>query len=260
MKSIKIIALVCVLTLVNRLGAQELYDSDVLIQGKDTLKYRIMYPKVFSKDKQYPLVLFFHGAGERGNDNQRQLTHGSALFASQENRESFPAIVIFPQCVPESYWSNAKVDRTSYPISLEYPLNEPPTKSLQLVLDLMDDITTKPYVNANQVYVGGLSMGGMGTFEILSRRPDMFAAAIAICGGGNPELAQNYATKTAMWVFHGANDNVVAPQLSLEMVNAILNYGGKPNFTLYAKDNHNSWDSAFAEPELLSWLFSNSKK
>lgn len=87
MKSIKIIALVCVLTLVNRLGAQELYDSDVLIQGKDTLKYRIMYPKDFSKDKQYPLVLFLHGAGERGMNNQRQLTHGSALFASQENRE-----------------------------------------------------------------------------------------------------------------------------------------------------------------------------
>ncbi|MCB0470047.1 MAG: phospholipase, partial [Flavobacteriaceae bacterium] len=106
----------------------------------------------------------------------------------------------------------------------------------------------------------GLSMGGMGTYEILSRKPDMFAAAFAICGGGNPELTENYATKIPMWIFHGAKDDVVNPQLSIDMVSAILKFGGKPNFTLYADDNHNSWDSAFAEPELLLWLFSKTKQ
>ena len=126
-------------------------------------------------------------------------------------------------------------------------------------MQLMEDMTQKPYVNKDQIYVGGLSMGGMGTFEILYRKPDLFAAAIAICGGGNPNTAKLFAKKVPMSIYHGAKDDVVKPQLSLTMVNAILEAGGTPNFTLYAKDNHNSWDSTFAETELLSWLFSNTK-
>ncbi|HMC01708.1 MAG TPA: hypothetical protein VKN14_11800, partial [Flavobacteriaceae bacterium] len=99
-----------------------------------------------------------------------------------------------------------------------------------------------------------------GTFEILYRKPDMFTAAFAICGAGNPETVKTYANKTELWVFHGAKDDVTNPQFSIDMVSAYLKAGGNPNFTLYADDNHNSWDSAFAEPELLPWLFSKSKK
>ncbi|HNU60200.1 MAG TPA: prolyl oligopeptidase family serine peptidase, partial [Aquaticitalea sp.] len=135
-----------------------------------------------------------------------------------------------------------------------------PTKALTLVMQLMDEMLTKTYINKQQVYVGGLSMGGMGTFEILSRKPDMFAAAFAICGGGSTQDAKNYAATTSLWIFHGAKDDVVIPQHSIDMVTAILNYGGKPNFTLYADDNHNSWDSAFNEPKFLPWLFSKSKQ
>ena len=123
----------------------------------------------------------------------------------------------------------------------------------------MQNITKNNYVDNSKIYVGGLSMGGMGTFEIISRQPNVFAAAFAICGGGNTENATKFATKVPMWIFHGAKDNVVKPQLSVQMVNAIINAGGTPNFTLYAEDNHNSWDSAFAEPKLLTWLFSNTK-
>ncbi len=239
---------------------QELYDAKVFINDTDTLNYRILYPKDFSKDKQYPLVLFLHGAGERGTNNVSQLVHGSKLFADEKHRDEFPAIVIFPQCPKDDYWANASVDRTTLPLTLKFPDGGEPTKALNSVMDLMDKMVTKSYINNEQVYVGGLSMGGMGTFEILSRKPDMFAAAFAICGGGNTELAEAYATKTHLWVFHGAKDDVVNPQLSVDMVSAILKYGGKPNFTLYADDNHNSWDSTFAEPGLLPWLFSKSKK
>lgn len=239
---------------------QELYDAKVFINDTDTLNYRILYPKDFSKDKQYPLVLFLHGAGERGTNNASQLTHGSKLFADEKHRDEFPAIVIFPQCPKDDYWANASVDRTTLPLTLKFPDGGEPTKALNSVMSLMDKMVTKSYINNEQVYVGGLSMGGMGTFEILSRKPDMFAAAFAICGGGNTELAEAYATKTDLWVFHGAKDDVVNPQLSVDMVSAILKYGGKPNFTLYADDNHNSWDSTFAEPGLLPWLFSKSKK
>ena len=105
----------------------------------------------------------------------------------------------------------------------------------------------------------GLSMGGMGSFELLSRRPDIFAAAIPICGGGDPNSVSGYAKNTPLWVFHGAQDNVVNPLQSMEMVSALLKAGVYPKFTLYDFANHGSWDPAFAEPDLLPWLFSHKK-
>ncbi|MFB9055836.1 alpha/beta hydrolase-fold protein [Mariniflexile ostreae] len=242
------------------LHAQDtLYEAKRFIKAQDTLQYRIMYPEMFDSTKSYPLVLFLHGAGERGNDNISQLAHGSRLFASEEHRKEFPAIVIFPQCPKSSYWANVEVDRSTNPIGLEFPINTEPTTALNMVMQLVDSMALEPFVKKEHMYVGGLSMGGMGTFEILYRKPDRFAAAFAICGAGNPEGTQRFAETTPLWIFHGAKDDVVNPQASVAMVSGILKYGGKPNFTLYAKDNHNSWDTAFAEPELLSWLFSNSK-
>lgn len=238
---------------------QRLYQYKTFVQNQDTLQYRILYPNNFSEEKEYPLVLFLHGAGERGSNNESQLTHGSSLFSTEKNREAFPAIVVFPQCPKEQYWSNAEIDRSTRPIGFTFPLNQPATKALSLVEQLTTTLLEKPYVNTSQVYLGGLSMGGMGTFELLYRNPNTYAAAFAICGAGNPEATLNYAKTTPIWVFHGANDDVVDPLFSVLMVKAILENGGKPNFTLYQKDNHNSWDSAFSEPELLPWLFSTIK-
>ncbi|MGB5418179.1 alpha/beta hydrolase-fold protein [Algibacter sp.] len=252
--------LIFIVGVCSKINAQdEAFSKEVFINNFDTLQYRLLLPKDFSKEKKYPVVLFLHGAGERGIDNQKQLIHGSKLFLNETVRDSFPAIVIFPQCPKEDYWSNVDVDRSSYPLKLVFPTNKAPTLSLSLVMQLMDDMVLKSYVKPDQIYVGGLSMGGLGTFEILYRKPNLFSAAISICGGGNPETAKTFATKVPMSIFHGANDDVFAPELSIEMVSAILEAGGKPNFKLYAMDNHNSWDSTFAEPELLTWLFSNIK-
>lgn len=239
---------------------QGLYEAQTFINNTDTLNYRILYPKNFSPHKQYPLVLVLHGAGERGSNNTSQLVHGSTLFANDKNREAFPAIVIFPQCPQNDYWANVSIDRSTQPLTIKFRNGGAPTKALNLVMKLMDDMVAKPFVAKQQIYMGGLSMGGMGTFEMLSRKPNMFAAAFAICGGGNTEAAKVYATTTDLWIFHGAKDDVVVPQLSVDMVSAILKNGGSPNFTLYADANHNSWDAAFAEPELLPWLFSKSKE
>lgn len=255
-----ILVVISVIWCTTIMAQNELYEEKIHIVDSDTLQYRIMYPRNFSENQKYPLVLFLHGAGERGSDNKKQLVHGSKLFSNKTNRGAFPAIVIFPQCPKNSFWSNAQVDKSSLPRRLIFPKDKEATKPMQLVIDLMKDLTSMPYINTNKVYVGGLSMGGMGTFEILSRQPDRFAAAFAICGDGNAELAKNYANKVDMWVFHGAQDNVVDPKGSLKMVEAILENGGKPNFTLYSDANHNSWDSAFKEPSLLTWLFSKSKK
>ena len=259
LKNITFIVLTLFLLSALKLSAQhqEYYSQEHFVSGNDTLNYRMMLPKNFEASHQYPVVLFLHGAGERGSDNTKQLTHGSEFF--YKTRDSFPAIVIFPQCPQNDYWAKVAVDGSTKPLSLNFPIDSATTKSMTLVMQLLDDMLAKPYVSKNQVYVGGLSMGGMGTFEILYRKPEVFAAAFAICGAGNPETTAVYAKTVPMWIFHGAKDNVVDPQQSVTMVSSILKYGGTPNFSLFAKDNHNSWDSAFAEPELISWLFSNSK-
>ena len=152
------------------------------------------------------------------------------------------------------------VDRSTYPIKLNFNYKGGPTKPLEMVMDLLQTTIEQPYANDNQVYLMGLSMGGMGTFELLSRKPDTFAAAIPICGGGDPNSVATYAKKIPLWVFHGAQDNVVNPLQSMEMVSALLSAGAYPRFTVYDFANHNSWDPAFAEPDLLPWLFSHKKE
>lgn len=236
-----------------------LYEKGQFISGQDTLRYRILYPENFNEDTSYPLVLFLHGSGERGNDNEKQLMHGSDLFTQASHRKEFPAIIVFPQCPEDDYWSNVEVDRSTNPVGLEFNYEKGPTKAMDLVTKMVDEFTANNYVNNHRVYVMGLSMGGMGTFELLAQKPDVFAAAVPICGGGEAASVENYAKKVPLWVFHGAQDNVVNPQESVTMVASILDAGGHPRFTLYDEAGHNSWDSAFAEPDLLPWLFSHSK-
>ncbi|MFI2743288.1 prolyl oligopeptidase family serine peptidase [Zhouia sp. PK063] len=235
------------------------FKAERFVEGNDTLHYQILYPEHFSKQKQYPVVLFLHGAGERGNDNTSQLIHGSTLFLADSIQTKYPAIVIFPQCPKNDYWANAVIDRSSFPLNITFKNGGEPTKALSLVMKLIDKTVQESYVKKDQVYVMGLSMGGMGTFEIIYRKPNMFAAAIAICGGAAPETASVYAKTLPIWIFHGAEDNVVNPQYSLQMVSAILKDGGHPQYTLYEHANHNSWDATFAQPKLLSWLFSKHK-
>ncbi|WP_417875783.1 prolyl oligopeptidase family serine peptidase [Winogradskyella sediminis] len=240
-------------------ASKELFSYEHHIVNGDTLKYRMLLPKNFDESKSYPVVLMLHGAGERGNDNKKQLVHGSRLFLNDTIRERFPAIVIFPQCPKNDYWSKLEADRSTKPITFNYKYKDAPTTAMALVMDVMEDMVAQPYVKSDQVYVMGLSMGGMGTFEIIYRKPKMFAAAIPICGGGDPESVVAYVKTTPLWILHGAKDDVVDPKLSLKMATAIISAGGYPKLTLYDFANHNSWDPAFAEPELLTWLFSKIK-
>ena len=251
------LALLVIFNFITSAQDVNLFEKKELLVAEDTLRYRILYPENFDVEKTYPLVLFLHGAGERGNDNKKQLTNGSALFLDQNNRTKFPAIVIMPQCATDDYWAQVEVDRSNYPVQLDFKFEKGPTKAMGLVLYLLDNFQKEKFVNKNQIYAMGLSMGGMGTYELLARNPDRFAAAIAICGAGDPKYVSNYAKKIPVWAFHGAKDNVVDPLRSMEMVTALLNEDAFPRLTLYDFANHNSWDPAFAEPELLSWLFSN---
>lgn len=224
-----------------------------------TLPYQILYPKNYDRTQKYPIVLVLHGAGERGNDNQKQLTHGSKLFLNEENRAKFPAIVVFPQCASDSYWMSGKIDRTKQPIELIFDYPKAPNWPLKAAIDLVKKLIKEEAVDKKRMYITGLSMGGMGTFEALSRYPKLFAAAAPICGGGNLELTKKYAKRVPLWIFHGSVDAVVKVQYSRDIYAALQANGTKVKYTEYPNVNHNSWDNAFAEPEFLSWMFSHIK-
>lgn len=254
----------CLLLVVNLLpmAAQDTaaYQRHVFISESDTLGYRMLLPKDFDPAKQYPLLLFLHGAGERGSDNEAQLTHGGALFLRPEVREEFPAIVVFPQAPKDDYWAQVEVDREVWPLEFEFKPEKGATPALGTVIKLVDSLVTEPFVDSQRLYVGGLSMGGMGTFELLYRRPETFAAAFAICGGADPKVVEAYRYGFPIWIFHGEQDDVVAPSWSKMMAREINSAGGDAKLSLYPQANHNSWDAALSEPNLLPWLFSKKYK
>jgi predicted peptidase len=221
----------------------------------DTLPYRILFPEGYDKSKKYPLVLFLHGGGEKGRDNEKQLLHGVKVFLDPENRKKYPCIVIAPQCMPNDSWSSAKVDRTVEPALRDFNYTYPITKSLAAVEQLTKSIIEKEVVQKKQVYVTGLSMGGMGTYEIVGRNPGLFAAAAAICGGGEPDSYSKKQAKTRFWIFHGTDDNTVQVKYSREMVNRLKALKAEVRYTEYPGVGHNSWDKAYAEPDLLPWMF-----
>jgi predicted peptidase len=244
---------------VSSLSAQDLslYRSSYYSAGRDTIHFRILYPEHYDSTKAYPFVLFLHGAGDRGSDNRKQLSKGGALFVDEQTRKEYPAFVVFPQCSYMSFWSSIKLgfDTISKRPLLQFPENGKPTKAMELLQGMTEHLLATLPVKKDQVYVGGLSMGGMGTFEIVKRMPGIFAAAFPICGGANAATAPNLV-KTSWWVFHGEKDPVVAFHFSQEMVDALKQEGAQVKFTAYPDAVHNSWDSAFAEPHLLPWLFS----
>ena len=235
----------------------ELYEKETFIFENDTLNYRILKPLNYDPNKQYPVHLFLHGSGERGKDNSSQLTHGGSLFLKKENREKYNSWVIFPQCSKNDRWPSISSDLWDQVFENKI---KKPNKSLGLVIRLMDEFIEKKDVDNQRIYLSGLSMGGMGAFEILYRRPDMFSAATPICSNGITQLAKLFANKVPVWIFHGSDDKVVSPKYSLEMARAIIESGGSPKMTLYADVDHNSWDNAFAEKDFLKWIHSKTKK
>lgn len=253
--------LVAMLTVTLFSQAQDLgvFQKHYYINGKDSLAYRLMLPKDYNAKKTYPLVFFLHGVGERGMDNEIQLVHGGKLFANDSNRTKFPAIVVFPQCPVTSFWANVDVKRDSTGNVFGFKKDGDASMGMKLLNELLHKTIKEFPVDNKRIYVGGLSMGGMGTFELVRRNPGLFAAAFPICGGGAPESV-NELKSTNWWIFHGGKDNVVPPKYSEIMAKALKDAKADVRYTVYPEVNHNSWDNAFAEPALLPWVFSNKKK
>lgn len=228
-------------------------------EGK-ILPYRILYPEKYDRKKKYPLVLMLHGAGERGNNNQAQLVHGSKLFLDPANRKDFPAIVVFPQCPSNSFWASVKIDTTVRPFGISFDYTQEANWPLTAANELVRHISANEAVDLSRIYVSGLSMGGMGTFEMVCRYPDMFAAALPICGGADLASYSNWKGKTPFWIFHGEADVVVNVKLSREANDKLKEINVPVKYTEYPGVNHNSWDNAFAEPDFLKWMFGQKKK
>jgi len=230
------------------------FERKVYNDGNGSMPYRILLPKDFNASKKYPVIFFLHGMGERGNDNDIQLVHGSSLFLSDSVRNKYPSIVVFPQCPKDSYWSNVFTEEGLR----SFNITRSPTKAMEMLILLINKVLTEYPVEKKQVYIGGLSMGGMGVFEIAARQPGLFAAAFAICGGGDT-TAVDKMINPAWWIFHGKNDEVVPPVLSEQMAEALTKAGANVKLSMYPNVNHDSWNNAFAEPNLLPWLFSHHK-
>jgi predicted peptidase len=224
------------------------------------LPYRILYPENYDKTKKYPLILFLHGAGERGNDNEKQLVHGAKLFLSPENRKNYAAIVVFPQCPENSFWSSVSIDRSKTPVSFEFNYDNAVAWPLDATQQLVTQLLKDEAIDKKRCYIGGLSMGGMGTFEMVYRFPKLFAAAMPICGGGDVLRYDERVKKTQFWIFHGDADPVVAVNESRAMVDKLKSLKVNTTYTEYAGVGHDSWTNAFAEKTFLSWMFGKKRK
>ena len=196
------------------------------------LGYLLYLPRDYDKEKSWPLMLFLHGAGERGDDLELVKKHGPPkLIAAGKD---FPFIVVSPQCPKGRWW-------------------EP----MELVA-LLDEISGKYKVDPDRIYVTGLSMGGFGSWRLAAYAPERLAAIAPICGGGETYWTKEFA-HLPVWAFHGAKDTGVPLERSQAMVDALKKSGGEPRFTIYPDAGHDSWTAAYDDPELYKWLLAQKR-
>jgi len=217
---------------------QRKMELEVTNEDEINLKYLFFLPQDYYSDKntRWPLILFLHGMGERGTDLELVKIHGIPKIVKMQ--KDFPFISISPQCPIEYVWREKEM--------------------LQAVESLILKIIKNYRVDKTRVYVTGLSMGGRGTWAIATHRPDLFAAAVPICGGGDPRTA-GLLRDLPFWVFHGALDEVHYPEESEKMIHALKEAGSKVRYTLYPEAYHDSWTETYDNPALYDWMLSNRK-
>lgn len=253
-----ITAIIALLIFIPSVWARDVYKKEVFVSTQgDSLKYRVLSPEVGNDGVKYPLVLFLHGAGERGNDNEKQLTHGGEMFLNPVNREKYPAYVIFPQCPENGYWAFRSRPESFDPLKI--PVNTSITPVLKSVKELLDSYIAMPDVDKNRVYIIGLSMGGMAVFDMVARFPDVFAAAVPICGTVAPSRL-SAAKDVPFRIFHGDADNVVPVEGSRQAYKALKRAGGDVEYIEFPGCNHGSWNPAFCYPDFMKWIFDRKKK
>lgn len=231
-----------------------LFSPEKYINTKgDTLNYRFLFPD-HDTLRKYPLVIFLHGSGERGNDNLSQLKWGVANFATDQNMKLHPSFVIAPQCPAKENWASFSNRNNNAGLSL----NPSPSRPMELLISLIYETIKNFPIDTNRIYITGLSMGGFGTFDAIERYPHLFAAAVPVCGGADISKATSIK-HIPIWIFHGAEDPAVDPAFSLNMVQALTIAGAHPGYTQYPEVGHFSWIAAYSDPLMLEWLFRQHK-
>jgi predicted peptidase len=238
-------AIVCILTIGMPCAAQDTVDgfvARVFKSGRGTMPYRLFMPVGYAPQKRYPLVVWLHGAGGMGHDNLRQISGdqvpGTRIWTTPEHQAKYPAFVLVPQSRGD--WADLNHD----------PLSAP----LALVVNLLDTLATEFSIDPQRLYVAGQSNGGYGVWDLITKRSELFAAAVPVCGGGDPARAARVAT-VPVWAFHGTADKSIPVTASRQMIAAIKRAGGHPRYTEYQGAGHEIWARAFAEPGLVDWVF-----
>ena len=240
-------------TAIGKMTGEELTTKCTFAKDGYTLPYRLHAPAKCAEGVRYPLVLFLHGAGERGNDNTKTLVHGVLPICRYAMKHG-DAFVIAPQCPNGRKWVNQDWSAKS--------MRRPETPSAEMVaaMALVKDFVATHPVDPNRIYVTGISMGGFGTWDIVSRLPGFFAAMMPICGGVDETTAALYGDGVEIRVFHGGVDSVVTPEYSRRMDKALTAAGVAHGYTEYPGVNHNSWTQTYANDAILAWMFGCSRK
>ncbi len=220
-------------------------------EAGEVLLYRFAAPRS-AAGRKAPLVLFLHGAGERGNDNAKQLVHAVGPILDFFSRKGEPVCLLAPQCPEGRKWVEVDWSAASHVMPSQ------PSVSLRLALDLVEKTIRTENIDPARVYVAGLSMGGYGTWDAICRRPDLFAAAMPICGGGDPHQVWRFRTMPVFAV-HGDADSTVPTARSRAMVAALWAVDGRVHYTEYPGCGHNSWTPAFSDDTLLARFFSQKR-
>lgn len=221
-------------------------------EGK-TMPYRILKPINYDPKEKYPLVLCLHGAGGRGSDNRSRGSEAFKVLSRDNIRGDYPAFLLTPQCPKGKKWVDTSWTKGSYPIA-----NTPISEQMKMVLEILRSMRKEFNIDPDRIYVTGQSMGGYGTWDIILRNPSLFAAAIPVCGAGDPERASSIA-HLPIWAFHGEKDPTVPVSGSRDMLEAIKKAGGDMKYTEYPGVRHNSWKKAWEEKDLVPWLFKQKK-
>jgi predicted peptidase len=200
--------------------------------------YLLYLPEGYdTAQEEWPLMLFLHGAGERGDILSKVAVHGPPKLIAKEAK-AFPFVIVSPQCPKDGWWSSEL--------------------QIDTLNALLNDVVSRYRIDEERIYVTGLSMGGFGTWRLAAAYPDRFAAIAPICGGGNPEDAASIA-QLPIWVFHGAKDEAVPIKQAEEMVAAVEKAGGKVKFTVYPDAGHDSWTATYNNPELYDWFLKHTR-
>lgn len=214
----------------------------------EVMRYALFLPPDYDPQRKYPLVLWFHGAGSRGDDLDTLLKdsdqHGIGYLSRPDIQKQYPAIILAPQLRNGRGWGARR--------------SGPQPSDINHALAIFDATRQSYAVDNKRVYVMGVSMGGFATWYALAQRPEVFAAGVPICGGGDESQAVNFKN-IPVWAFHGAQDDTVSVEFSRRMIDALKAAGGQPKYTEYPDVGHRSWENAFQEKDLLPWLYAQRK-